>query len=295
MTETTFSLLLAQAVAEHPATLEQISAELRSRGTPLSAATLSYWTTGRSRPARRKSRLAVQHLEEILGLEPGHLTSTLPGPTDSSWLPRVGVEDLAAVQEVTTRLGLDLGKHSEALSLIELVHLSAERGRMVRECRQLHRADDPQVESIVMLAPRPSDSATLLDVEALRSCRIGAVEIVDVAGVALVEVVLDRPLRRGELVQIEYRLAWQGPPGSIDRITRRVPTTVGQLIFAIHFEGKIPDAIEHRVVQDGTILRNSAVQPAQTVNVVARDVPWGLYEVLWHDTSGHGHASKGLS
>ena len=74
-----FSATLHLAIEASGLTLEQVRQELASRGAFVSMATLSYWRRGLSRPERPESLLAVDSLEDVLGLSTGALSGQL-GP-----------------------------------------------------------------------------------------------------------------------------------------------------------------------------------------------------------------------
>lgn len=76
-TESAFADALGAAVARSGKTLSQISAELAQAGHPVTAASLSYWRSGRSVPKRRNSRSVVDALEMVLGTKRGALTEIL--------------------------------------------------------------------------------------------------------------------------------------------------------------------------------------------------------------------------
>jgi hypothetical protein len=60
--------------------LERIRYRLRAQGVSISLATLSHWQSGRCRPERPESLLALCHIEEVLEVPPGSLTHLLGPP-----------------------------------------------------------------------------------------------------------------------------------------------------------------------------------------------------------------------
>src|SRR5699024_6683380 len=60
--------------------LAEISQRLRGRGRPVSPASLSYWQSGRSRPAGATSLGALAALEEVLGAPPDALLNLVQSP-----------------------------------------------------------------------------------------------------------------------------------------------------------------------------------------------------------------------
>ncbi|MBB4688093.1 transcriptional regulator [Amycolatopsis jiangsuensis] len=77
-----FAEALRAAIRARGLGLERIRYRLRDRGTSLSLATLSHWQSGRCRPERRDSLLALRNLEDILGVPDGALRR-LVGPPRS--------------------------------------------------------------------------------------------------------------------------------------------------------------------------------------------------------------------
>lgn len=75
-----FAPALRAAIRVRGLGLERIRYRLRSRGTPISLATLSHWQSGRCRPERTESLQALANLEEIVGVPQGALTRLLGPP-----------------------------------------------------------------------------------------------------------------------------------------------------------------------------------------------------------------------
>ena len=73
-----FARAFREATDQRGLSLERITFHLRRRGHDLSAATLSYWRTGRSVPQRSASIAALGALEEILGVDRGSLAALVP-------------------------------------------------------------------------------------------------------------------------------------------------------------------------------------------------------------------------
>jgi len=75
-----FAEALRAAIEKRGVTLQWLHDRLRGLGRPVSVATLSYWRSGRSRPEHQTSLDALELLEELLRLPPGHLESRLGPP-----------------------------------------------------------------------------------------------------------------------------------------------------------------------------------------------------------------------
>ncbi|MBR6460107.1 MAG: hypothetical protein IKS49_08185 [Actinomycetaceae bacterium] len=69
----TFSTILTQAIASSGLSLTDIVNKLDQQGLTLSAASLSYWKTGKTLPTRKTSRPILEAIEDICSLAPGTL------------------------------------------------------------------------------------------------------------------------------------------------------------------------------------------------------------------------------
>ncbi|RJQ87087.1 transcriptional regulator [Amycolatopsis panacis] len=83
-----FAEALRTAIRVRGLGLERIRYRLRSRGTPISLATLSHWQSARCRPERPESLRALRSLEDILGVPDGALTRLLGPPRPRGGHPR---------------------------------------------------------------------------------------------------------------------------------------------------------------------------------------------------------------
>ncbi|MBO3141962.1 hypothetical protein [Dermatophilus congolensis] len=72
-----FAEVLRGAVSARGLSLERVRYHLAVRGHDVSAATLSYWQSGRSRPERSSSIAALGDLEDVLGVDEGVLVDAL--------------------------------------------------------------------------------------------------------------------------------------------------------------------------------------------------------------------------
>jgi hypothetical protein len=75
-----FAVALRAAIRARGLGLDRIRYRLRGRGTTVSLATLSHWQSGRCRPERPESLLALRNLEDILNVPDGCLSRLLGPP-----------------------------------------------------------------------------------------------------------------------------------------------------------------------------------------------------------------------
>ncbi|MEL4504341.1 hypothetical protein AAEX63_07035 [Luteococcus sp. H138] len=281
-THTSFAQVLSESLAAHDFTLDQLSRELGRLGTPLSTATLSYWCTGRSVPARPKSKLAVAHLERLLDLPPGRLVSALPSELNARWSPTVGVDDLGPAQRVAAGWGLDLGRHVAVKVTTDHALVSADRRRLREESLQLQRGEDAVVERMPIGLRRPAPGAEPVEIMADHGCRVGRTTLL--ADLLMVEILLDVPLLRADLRQIRYGVDWRSET-PISSHVRRVPLVMNQLALAVTFEGTPPRTAQYRLTQargaEPTIVD---LQPGAHLQRVMINAPVGVHQLTWQDS-----------
>lgn len=96
-----FANALREGVARRGLSLTQLHLRLRDSGNPVSIATLSYWRSGERHPEGASSLSAVDHLEQILGLHPGELSSVIPRTVRFGALPapRIPFDEEREVRE----------------------------------------------------------------------------------------------------------------------------------------------------------------------------------------------------
>lgn len=275
-----FAGALSKAVSEGSHTLEELSRRLGELGTPLSAATLSYWSSGRSVPARARSREAVRHLERLLELDPGHLMNSLPGELNARWSPAVGVTDLKAVQESVAAMGMDLDRHLEARIVTDELHVTDGGHRVRLTSHQLHWADGRKVTHFPVLLPLPHPGARLESLDVQAGASLGGHELLRRSGVLVMEVRLDHELRRGDLGQLRYEAQWACDE-AITRHTRRLPIMLGRLALAVAFDGTPPQSVTHsHLALDGTEQRIELPTGPQVQTCIA-NAPTGIHRLEW--------------
>ncbi|GEK85603.1 hypothetical protein [Microbacterium aerolatum] len=105
-----FSATLRAAIDARRVTLAWLRERLAASGNPVAAATLSYWRSGARRPEGAQSLAAVEELETLLGLEVGTLLSQI-GPNQRVGpigTPQYPLEQ-ARLEQATTETFIALG------------------------------------------------------------------------------------------------------------------------------------------------------------------------------------------
>lgn len=278
-----FAEVLREAIRRRGLCLDRIKARLDDYGTPVSVATLSYWSSGRSRPERKQSLAALPHLESVLRLPPGRLLETLPEPRERG--RRRTVEGLDAVwpespqsrvlQQLDTRWDTEL----ERLSVHDLLTFGADRTEHSMLVREVVRARCDGPDRRVVMNCLTDPNAALPRISPSAGCRLGATAT-DSAGVAGAELVFLRPLRRGETALLEYTVTTTPPRPLETEYVRRIRVPTREYVVQVRFA---PEALpEHceRVCPDQPP-RTLALDPAHTVHAVEVDCEPGERGVRW--------------
>ncbi len=316
----TFDSVLSAAVAERGLTLDRLQERLVRAGVPVSVATLSYWQSGRSLPARRASLQTLPVLEAVLGLPPGHLTQHLPSrpsrrPTGGrarvatratgSAEPAEPPEALVPVGEqaaaIMSEWGLDLTQRLTRLSIQDRQWIGEDRADGPINTRSVWRAEVDGVSSFPAVyvqdveGPRGSEPlppltrgagpAAEFGVVAVTSCSVGRVARVDEVNLLVVELCFPTPLRRGEVVMTEHMFVpW--PSGRLsDRIQRGIVHPMREVVLEAHFHPKATPARAfryRRAVVDGPEIELSEVAVNGAVaQTVFVDVDRGTAGLRW--------------
>lgn len=235
-----FAATLRRAIDERGLSLERITDHLAERGVSVSAATLSYWQSGRSEPGRKPSLAALPHLEHVLGLSPGELAAALPGTRERT--PRHAVRGLDLVwpeqphAAVLSRLDTSWDTHLARVSVHDVVRIGADR-RLVRlTVRQAMRARVDGPDRRVVMHAQDDTAVGLPTIRALRGCTLGRVEHDRAGGVVGAELLFLRPLRRGETVIVKYDVVSAAPGPQEHEYIRRLRLPMREYLLEVEFD-----------------------------------------------------------
>ena len=151
-----FSSALRAAVESSGKSLASLVVELADRGHVVTAATLSYWQSGRRRPGRHRSADVVRALEEILGTDSGGLLQHLTGPRvrgrgvreramGSSADPYAG-----RMLSMLNKLGQGLDSGFNIISLYERIVLDSTGAPREEHLHQVIRAQRDYLDAVFM-------------------------------------------------------------------------------------------------------------------------------------------------
>jgi hypothetical protein len=239
-----FPEALRAAVAASGLSLDRIQDRLIRRGRTVSVATLSSWQSGRYRPERATSLAVLASLEEVLGLAPESLSALLgpprprgrrlPAASDDRGLAATfaAVTDIGSAlrqvdarwDESLTRLSthcrLELDEHGRERSLHSRLLIRAECDGPDRWITGFQREDPGPAPRLRVAAPH----------------RVGRVVENRGSGLLVAEVLFDRPLRRGDVIILEYTHEHRSPRpcSTVMQTTLHVP--VREYVMEVRFD-----------------------------------------------------------
>lgn len=196
-----FDAALREAVRNRGLTLDRLRSHLQRRGIRIGLSSLSDWQHGRSRPASAKSLLAVQALEEILGLRRAALLDLLPTPLDrlSRTLPPDGIDERRSPLGELLRSLPDVRGDLAAVCRRNAFFIDANRRAAVVQGHSVVRARRDGVDRYVLrYVGEPGCVIGRVEFGELRNCRLGRVRRHVSEPVLAAELLFDTTLAAGE-------------------------------------------------------------------------------------------------
>ncbi|WP_410646148.1 helix-turn-helix domain-containing protein [Amycolatopsis sp. cmx-4-54] len=287
-----FADALREAIRARGLSLERLRDHLRARGVSITAATLSYWQSGRSRPERRDSILGLRHLEQVLEVAPGSLTALLGPPrARGRWparadgLPEIGrywpdrTRIDSAVSEVDTRWDERLTRISQH----DVVFVGPDRDELAFQSRQVLRAEADGPDRWVMIVHIDEHDRPLPEVTALRGCHPGRRVLHPEDGLLVMELLFERPLAKGETVITEHTLVNSAPCPHATNYERKFRLPAREYVLEIRFSsGVLPARFLLCSEQDGQPAECSETLPVgDSVHGVALNFGPGRFGFEW--------------
>ncbi|MGY0232093.1 hypothetical protein [Longispora urticae] len=277
-----FARALRAAISASGLSLSRIRQRLHLRGVDVSAATLSYWQSGRSRPTRARSRELLRHLAEVLG---GDLLPPPPPPDG-----RVPHEVLWHRPDVVSALIARLGGTADPVLTQLRQHDRMTVGPDGREramwSRQVLRAGGDRATRLLLIHQAETPGSPPPTVSAVRGCRPGRVVSDPGTGHTVAELLFERPLRRGESVITEHRMEFHPPFPPATYFERKFRLPVREYVQEVRFH---PDAVPahcYQQVSDSATgsphrVRGLRIDASHSVHAVALDVRPGVFGIQW--------------
>lgn len=285
-----FAAALDAAIANAGLTLDRVRHHLTLRGVVVSRATLSYWRQGRSRPERAKSLHAVEHLEEVLALPAGALAGLLgPKAPRGRWLGRsVGTVERRRLWPTGRPIFAELAAPPDGQLQFWSIHdqLAVDNDsqeRMLR-VRMVAEATLDGVSRALMFYQSDDPGQPAPEVTDVRFCHLGRMRTDPASGLTMFELVLDRPLARGDTTVMEYELRF--PPGNVtDSCHRRFTRPVHQYICQVQFASRLPKRVHGYEQRSLTGPRRTGEQlpvgSTRSAILTVADTRPGIHGVRW--------------
>ena len=288
-----FSSALRAAVESSGKSLASLVVELADRGHVVTAATLSYWQSGRRRPGRHRSADVVRALEEILGTDSGGLLQHLTGPRvrgrgvreramGSSADPYAG-----RMLSMLNKLGQGLDTGFNIISLYERIVLDSTGAPREEHLHQVIRAQRDYLDAVFMGQVDVEGTDGPGTVSALSVGSVGGYEVDREMRLMAVRIDLPAPLRQGDVFMLDFSVSY--PPGGgrkhgqVRAVTRTIREHVMEVEFAPDF---LPAKVDGFLVQDEDYEHLEALARPVPVNDgiaqrVLLDVPPGDSGLRW--------------
>lgn len=268
-----FADALRVAIQLRGLSLERLQHRLRMRGAPISVTALSYWQSGRRRPERPESMMALAHLEDVLGLQENALSRLLGPPRPRGRSRR---RELSA-RALWDSSGLVLTAQHDRVDVAPCGGVRGVRSRQVMQARTAN------VDRWILCQETGSAQPALT---AVRSCRVGRIARERTNGVLVAELLFDEPLAAGSSIAIEYELIYPHPTVEHTHF-RRFAERVHDYVLEIKFPAESPPASCEQFASGpaGTEMSGGA-RPAPVdawgyAHAAALDFGPGLYGMRW--------------
>ena len=288
-----FSGALRRSIQASGLTLGKICAELNNLGTPLSASSLSQWSTGRRQPEGDRSLAALTSLERILAVRPGYLTQRLgtPRPRGRS-LRVVPFADVMPVQDIVNAALAELGFQGtdaypseltvhESLTLnpagvakrIDFRHIVQARRRGTLRYPSVHLAEDID-PSAFQLDPRRL-------FEPVTGCDVGRVVWWPQHGLFGAELILGKRVEPGQTCVCDHTVHFPAGRVRAQHVTYSVSRRTRSLFLQATFEGELPERCEaYECPEDGAETRRE-LTIRRSVQALHHDAGPGMFGIQW--------------
>ncbi|MCL6421855.1 hypothetical protein Bequi_00395 [Brachybacterium sp. JHP9] len=239
-----FATVLRRSIARSGLTIEETAARASHSGARVSAATLSYWTRGRSLPRRRSSLPVVIALESVLGLEDGTLADHVEIGADA-WRYRSSNEVSAVVAdnvEITSlreEWGLRWDDGLRRESVVSTLLLDPQEGPARIAYEAVVTATRDGADGVLLIFDAPHARIDALSpgrgARIARQCELPS-------GRIAFELLLERPLRAGEAAVVDVALPLRTAPEEIRSFSAWSIRPAGAIIAQVELprgEGKV--------------------------------------------------------
>lgn len=278
-----FSEALDRALAASPYTLTGLQAALVAHGHRVSAATLSYWKSGRSLPTRAGSMEVVTAIEELLELPPHSLAAALHSTASPGLALPSLLSDAERPQAVLDEMGLTFHSPYAFDALSDVLLTGTGDGLDHQSVHLLVRADGPGVSRIPLVLNGPAE-AGVPQLTVTRGARLGRTVALDDLGTIVCEVLLPHELAVGERQWVDYEVEWPVIPGDDNSHSRTITRPCTFLTIGAVFAAERPTQVRltHRGPDDDESQVVTSWSPVDgEVQYTLRNAPPGAHALEW--------------
>lgn len=269
--EEDFASAFRVAVERSGKSLASLVVDLAERGHVVTAATLSFWQSGRRRPGRHRSADVVRALEEILGTDSGGLLQHLTGPrvrgrgVRERSMGMSGDPYAGRMLEMLEMLGRGLDSGFSIVSLHERIVLDSTGALREEHLHQVIRAQRDFLDAVFMGQVDVEGAEGPGTVSALSIGSVGGYEVDRDMRLLAVRIDLPAPLRQGDVLMIDFTVSYPPGGGRKHGQVRAVTRTIREHVMEVDFA---PDFLPARV--DGY---HAQIEEYDHLDALARPVP----------------------
>lgn len=256
-----FARALDAALRKGDVRLSWLSQYLGLVGTPVTAAALSYWRTGRSRPKGRSIQ-AVVNIEDVLDLPPGSLLDQLGHDVSALSMHR-GLH--TARDLLTAMTALDSVRINSLRDIrVHAVWLTWHRRDPTHKSRLDHIFAGQVVKGPITQIPvfawgDPAPGPMIVGLEPLFAARLEEPIADDQERLMVAYLLLDRPVDTGESVVFGFSAIYSGSSIPTESLERRILDPADCVVLELQFDVPPSGTVQKFYVDD--LGRHSIDQP----------------------------------
>lgn len=288
---TDFPDALRLAIEHRGLSLDRIQARLSAAGASVSTATLSYWQSGRTRPERVTSLVALSHLERILELPAGVLARRLGPPRprghwhpgSAEYHPYALWSDPESIAAVRSQINTQWDGRLSRISVHDRIYLGPDRTERLVRSRLVLRAevDGPDRWAATYMGPEHCAPPTL---HAVPPSRLGRRVVLPDTEILAAEILFDHALAKNETTICEFGVT-NPRPGVSTFYEGKFRLPVREYLLEVSFTPPaIPAVVEQYEASTLTAAETTrplTVDSAQHVHALCLGFGPGRFGIRW--------------
>lgn len=282
-----FSSAFRDAINAKDVTLSRLERQLTARGTKVSLATLSYWRSGARRPEGPQSMAALADIEDLLGLDPGELTSLLrtqrTGPLGPNQFPLDEEKLERAVRDAFAAMGAAYPDTSRELTTHSVTDVDAAGNVALSMTRSIVQSTVGTITAIPFLEVTPGVRTPAPLISAVSGGRIAARYSHPDGEVHGVLFELEAPLTAPHTAIVEWSVEYPAGYPPMQETGHAVARQCRELLVWTRFHpDALPDWCEERMeTPTGVSVAPASLGDTTSVHQVRRAFGPGTLELRW--------------